>query len=85
MVLKLPWTHTLVVPKPHLPWKAKLIAIQVVSKLGPRFSAGNGFEVLDLALHDEIEEVRKEALLSMPVIVLWSGLDALAHMFRRLE
>ncbi|XP_007041728.2 PREDICTED: serine/threonine-protein kinase ATR isoform X1 [Theobroma cacao] len=85
VVLKLPWTHTLVVPKPHLPWKAKLIAIQVVSKLGPRFSAGNGFEVLDLALHDEIEEVRKEALLSMPVIVLWSGLDALAHMFRRLE
>ncbi|XP_021286556.1 serine/threonine-protein kinase ATR isoform X2 [Herrania umbratica] len=84
VVLKLPWTHTLVVPKPHLPWKAKLISIQVVSKLGPRFSAGNGFEVLDLALHDEIEEVRKEALLSMPVIVLWSGLDALAHMFRRL-
>ncbi|XP_022748509.1 serine/threonine-protein kinase ATR-like isoform X3 [Durio zibethinus] len=85
VVLKLPWTHTLVVPKSHLPWKAKLISVQVVSKLGPRFSTGRGFEVLDLALHDEIEEVRKEALVSMPVIVVWSGLDTLANMFRRLE
>ncbi|XVF00830.1 hypothetical protein REPUB_Repub04eG0035900 [Reevesia pubescens] len=85
VVLKLPWTHTLIVPKPHLPWKAKLISVQVVSRLGPRFSTRNGFEVLDLALHDEVEEVRKEALVSMPVIVVWSGLDTLANMFRRLE
>ncbi|XVE93918.1 hypothetical protein REPUB_Repub01dG0235600 [Reevesia pubescens] len=85
VVLKLPWTHTLLVPKPHLPWKAKLISVQVVSKLGLRFCTVSGFEVLDLALCDEVEEVRKEALVSMPLIVIWSGLDTLADMFRRLE
>ncbi|KAK8624063.1 hypothetical protein V6N13_065420, partial [Hibiscus sabdariffa] len=84
VVLKLPWTHTLLVPKLNLPWKAKLISIQVASKLGPTFSSRTGFEVLDLALHDEVEEVRKEALVSMPVIVVWSGLDTLTNMFRRL-
>lgn len=85
VVLKLPWTHSLVVPKPHIPWRAKLISVQVLSKLGPRFFTVNGFEVLDLALHDEVEEVRKEALLSMPLIVIWSGLGTLANMFRRIE
>ncbi|MBA0591826.1 hypothetical protein Gorai_008822, partial [Gossypium raimondii] len=85
VVLKLPWTHTPVVPKPHLPWKSKLFSIQVASKLGPSFSSRTGFEVLDLALHDEVEEVRKEALVSMPVMVISSGLDTLANMFRRLE
>ncbi|XVE48802.1 hypothetical protein DITRI_Ditri01bG0031900 [Diplodiscus trichospermus] len=85
MVLKLPWTHSLVVPKPRRPWKAKLMSVQVVSKLGPRFSTATSFEVLDLALHDEVEEVRKEALVSMPLTVIWSGLDTLANMFRRLE
>ncbi|OMO80025.1 hypothetical protein CCACVL1_13210 [Corchorus capsularis] len=85
MVLKLPWTCALVVPEPNLLWKAKCISLQVVSKLGPRFSTGSIFEVLDIALHDEVEEVIKEAVLSMPVIALWSGLDVLAHVFRILE
>ncbi|GMJ02240.1 Ataxia telangiectasia-mutated and RAD3-related [Hibiscus trionum] len=84
VVLKLPWTHTLLVPKLNLLWKAKLISIQVASKLGPTFSSRTGFEVLDLALHDEVEEVRKEALVSMPVVVVWCGLDTLTNMFRRL-
>ncbi|KAE8671371.1 Serine/threonine-protein kinase ATR [Hibiscus syriacus] len=84
VVLKLPWTHARLVPKLHLLWKGKIISIQVASKLGPSFSSRTGFEVLDLALHDEVEEVRKEALVSMPVIVVWSGLDTLANMFRRL-
>ncbi|XVF45588.1 hypothetical protein PTKIN_Ptkin02bG0218200 [Pterospermum kingtungense] len=85
VVLQLPWTHSLAVPTPHIPWRAKLISVQVVSKLGPSFCTGSGFEVLDLALHDEAEEVRKEAFVSMPLIVIWSGLDTLANMFRRME
>ncbi|KAF3434772.1 hypothetical protein FNV43_RR21858 [Rhamnella rubrinervis] len=32
------------------------------------------FEVMDLGLHDEMEEVRHEAVLSMPVVAFWSDL-----------
>ncbi|GLT42972.1 hypothetical protein SLA2020_169490 [Shorea laevis] len=85
VVLKLPWTHSLVVHKPHPAWKAKCASIKILSKLGPSFSAGIGFEVLDLAVQDEVEEVRIEAILSMPVMVFWSGLYALNHVFKRLE
>lgn len=42
-------------------------------------------EILNLGLRDEEEEVRIEAVLSMPVIVLFSGFGCLPHMFNRLE
>ncbi|KAK4562116.1 hypothetical protein RGQ29_004827, partial [Quercus rubra] len=75
VVLKLPWTHSLMVAEPHHPWKTKCISVQTETDL----------EIMDFSLHDEVEEVRVEAVLSMPVIVLWSGLGLLTHIFRRLE
>ncbi|RVW66983.1 hypothetical protein CK203_066082 [Vitis vinifera] len=56
--------------------------VQVQSKIGPSLKTESILEVLDLGLQDEADEVRIEAVISMPVIVLWSGLDVL---FRRLE
>ncbi|KAL5858563.1 hypothetical protein ACOSQ3_006021 [Xanthoceras sorbifolium] len=53
--------------------------------LGQSLTTESVLQVLDLALLDESEQVRIEAVLSVPVIVLWSGLDLLTHMFKRLE
>ncbi|KAK4847635.1 hypothetical protein QYF36_004185 [Acer negundo] len=85
VVLKLAWTNPVVVTEPHPPWKTKCIAVQVVSKIGQSLSTEIVLEVLDLALLDESEQVRIEAVLSLPVIVLWSGLGVLTHMFKRLK
>ena len=41
--------------------------------------------VLDLGLHDEAEEVRTEAAISIPVMVLWSGLDVSSPVFEIME
>ncbi|KAI9186767.1 hypothetical protein LWI28_020672 [Acer negundo] len=76
VVLKLAWTNPIVVSEPHPPWKTKCIAVQVASNLGQSLTTESVLEVLDLALLDESEQVRIEALLSLPVIVLWSGLGA---------
>ncbi|KAK4850803.1 hypothetical protein QYF36_009904 [Acer negundo] len=76
VVLKLAWTNPIVVSEPHPPWKTKCIAVQVASKLGQSLTTESVLEVLDLALLNESEQVRIEAVLSLPVIVLWSGLGA---------
>ncbi|GAB4838582.1 hypothetical protein Ancab_028127 [Ancistrocladus abbreviatus] len=82
-VLKLPWTHFLEVTEIHSPWKAKCLSIQVLSKVA--FRSNFQLEVLDLGLQDEVEDVRIEAAISMPVIVFWSGFCALPQIFGRLE
>ncbi|KAJ4962511.1 hypothetical protein NE237_022450 [Protea cynaroides] len=84
-VLKLPWTHSHVVAQTHSIWKTKCLSIQVLSMIGIRLKCESDLEVLDLALHDEVEEVRAEAVISMPMIVVWSGLGLLADIFGRLE
>ncbi|KAK1582353.1 hypothetical protein Q3G72_014178 [Acer saccharum] len=68
-----------VVTEPHSPWKTKCIAVQVASKLGQNLTTESVLEVLDLALLDESEQVGIEAVLSSPVIVLWSGLGVRTH------
>lgn len=85
LVLKLPWTHMPVAIDNHCPWKTKCLALQVVSKLGPSLNSKFALEVLDLGLRDEVEEVRTEAVISMPVMVLWSVLDVPSHVFERME
>ncbi|XP_059445807.1 serine/threonine-protein kinase ATR isoform X2 [Corylus avellana] len=85
MVLKLPWSHSLLITEPQNTWKTKCISVQVASKLGSSLKTEIGLEVLDLSLRDEVEEVRLEAVVSMPVIVFWSGLGVLTHIFRRVE
>ena len=67
------------------PWRTKCLSVQVQSKIGLSLKTKSILEVLDLGLQDEADEVRIEAVISMPVIVLWSGLDVLRHVFRRLE
>lgn len=85
MVLKLPWKYSLVVTEPHRPWKLKCLSLQVLSKICPNLNTESDLEVLDLGLHDEAEEVRRAAVILMPVIVSWSGHGVLTHMFRRVE
>ena len=67
------------------PWRTKCLSVQVQSKIGPSLKTESILEVLDLGLQDEADEVRIEVVISMLVIVLWSGLDVLRHIFRRLE
>ena len=67
------------------PWRTKCLSVQVQSKIGLSLKTKSILEVLDLGLQDEADEVRIEAVISMLVIVLWSGLDVLRHIFRRLE
>ena len=67
------------------PWRTKCLSVQVQSKIGLSLKTKSILEVLDLGLQDEANEVRIEAVISMLVIVLWSGLDVLRHIFRRLE
>ncbi|CAJ1977648.1 unnamed protein product [Sphenostylis stenocarpa] len=85
LVLKLPWTHMLVAIDNHCPWKTKYLSLKVVSKLGPSLNSKVVLEVLDLGLRDEAEEVRIEAAISMPVMVLWSVLDVSSPVFERME
>ncbi|KAL7198528.1 hypothetical protein ACSBR2_020923 [Camellia fascicularis] len=85
LLLKLPWTRTLVIAEPNPPWKTKCLSVQVLSKMGCILKNESDFEVLDLGLQDEAEEVRTEAVISMPVIVLWSGFAILTHLFKRLQ
>ncbi|RWR91751.1 serine/threonine-protein kinase ATR isoform X1 [Cinnamomum micranthum f. kanehirae] len=60
-------------------------------KLPPRLGVGtklkteNLLELLALALYDEAEEVKAEAIISMPVIILCSGHGLLADMFKRVD
>jgi serine/threonine-protein kinase ATR len=56
MVLKLSWSHSLVITEPHNTWKTKCISVQVASKLGSSLKTETGVEVLDLSLCDEVEE-----------------------------
>ncbi|CAB4290922.1 unnamed protein product [Prunus armeniaca] len=85
-VVKLPWTHSLVNNTgPHHPWKTKCTSVQVACKLGHRTGTETQLELLDLSLNDEFEEVNIEAIISMPVIVIWSGFGGLSRIFRRLE
>ncbi|CDP14533.1 unnamed protein product [Coffea canephora] len=83
-MLKLPWIYSLERSEPHPSWKAKCLSVQVLSKIDLS-KIGNNLDILDLSLHDQAEEVRLEAVISMPVIVLWSGYGFLTHMFKRLE
>ncbi|KAI4350245.1 hypothetical protein L6164_004717 [Bauhinia variegata] len=85
VVLKLPWTHVLQTIDHHCQWKTKCLSLQVSSKLGSSLSYEVVLEVLDLGLHDKAEEVRIEAVISMPVMVLWSGFDVLSYLFRKME
>ncbi|XP_031124475.1 serine/threonine-protein kinase ATR isoform X2 [Ipomoea triloba] len=83
-LLRLPWSNSISINS-QPPWKAKCLSLQVLSKIGPWLQNGNDLDILDLGLLDEMEEVRREAVYSMPIIVMWCGYGLLTHMFKRLE
>ncbi|KAI3955847.1 hypothetical protein MKW98_006207 [Papaver atlanticum] len=84
-VLKLPWTHLLAMTEADPLWKTKCLSVQVLSKIGFALKPESVLEILDLALYDEAEEVKVEAVISIPMIVLCAGLGLLPHMLRKLE
>ncbi|GAB2267814.1 hypothetical protein Dimus_002790 [Dionaea muscipula] len=81
-VLKLPWTHSLEVVEVLHPCRAKCLALRVLSKLS--LTAMSQFDVLEFGLMDEQDEVRTEAVTSLPFIILRSGFQALTIIFCRL-
>ncbi|KAJ8766984.1 hypothetical protein K2173_012493 [Erythroxylum novogranatense] len=83
--LKIPWMHPHLVGAQHSRAKTKCLSVQIASKLGHVLKTEIVFEVLDLGLDDEAEEVRSETLISMPVVILWSNLGLLPQLFKRLE
>ncbi|KAI6701007.1 hypothetical protein NL676_015331 [Syzygium grande] len=84
-ILKLPWTHAFAVSDPSPQWKTKVYSVQILSKLGHSFAAESILEILDLCLQDEAEDVVVEAIISMPIIVLSSGLAVMSSLFGRLK
>ncbi|RRT68071.1 hypothetical protein B296_00005475 [Ensete ventricosum] len=84
-LLKLPWTNNSVIAEACLVSKVKCLCIQAFSKIGIELKDESDLELLDLAMHDESEEVCSEAITSMPVIILCSGQIFLGSMLRKLE
>ncbi|CAN8236301.1 unnamed protein product [Cochlearia groenlandica] len=83
VLLKFPWTHSLLFKNPSSLLKSKCFSVGIWTKLG--FQDGFGFDIFNMALSDDSEQVRAFAVISMPLKVLFSDLDALPHMFRKLE
>ncbi|RAL53196.1 hypothetical protein DM860_006868 [Cuscuta australis] len=83
-LLRLPWSNSVSINSLP-PWKAKCHSLQVLSKIGLFLQNGNDLDILDLGLLDEIKEVRGEAIISMPMIVMWCGYGLLMPVFKRLE
>lgn len=80
-LLRLSWTS----PQANRVRQIRCLSIKIFSKIGTKLSAGYDLELLDLGIDDEAEEVRAEAVIAMPVIILCSGHNLLDNMFKRLE
>ncbi|KAM3298235.1 hypothetical protein ACQJBY_039941 [Aegilops geniculata] len=65
--------------------KLKCLVVQVIAKIGNRLNIDCDLELLELAIHSESVEVQNEALMSLPIIVLYSGPAMLGVMFKKLE
>uniref|UniRef100_J3MHR6 Serine/threonine-protein kinase ATR n=1 Tax=Oryza brachyantha TaxID=4533 RepID=J3MHR6_ORYBR len=65
--------------------KLKCLAVQIIAKIGSRLNAECDLEVLELAIQSETTELQNEALMSLPIVVLYSGPKMLGAMFRKLE
>lgn len=65
--------------------KLKCLAVQIIAKIGSRQNAECDLQVLELAIQSETGELQNEALMSLPIIVLYSGPRMLGAMFRKLE
>jgi serine/threonine-protein kinase ATR len=84
-MLKMMWDDGHDVTQTTSDYKIKCLLMQVIAKLGQRLNAERDLEVLDLAIHNEIAEIQNEAIMSLPIIVLYSGPKMLGAMFKKLE
>ncbi|XP_072968879.1 serine/threonine-protein kinase ATR [Typha angustifolia] len=84
-LLKLTWDIQYLNAQACPVWKVKCLSIQVFAKVGSRLNPECDLEVLDLAIHDEAEEVQNEAFISLPIIILYSGPSLLGNVYQRLE
>ncbi|CAN4112596.1 unnamed protein product [Withania somnifera] len=83
-LVRLPWTSSQSTDT-YSSSKTKILSLCVLSKIGPVLQGENDLDILDLGLRDTAEDVRIEAVISMPVILMWSGFGLLNHIFKRLE
>lgn len=84
LVLKHPWSHEHALGEHYPLWKSKCSAVQVFSKTEIS-NPESDFEVWDWSIVDESDHVRMEAVISMPLIVFWSGAGALKLVFQKLK
>lgn len=84
-MLMFSWSNTHLFSLSRSTSQLKCLLIQVLSKLGVKLNSTCDLELLDLAMHDESEEVRCEAVISLPVFVLFSGPGLLEYVVNRLE
>ncbi|KAL6603454.1 hypothetical protein ACP70R_043815 [Stipagrostis hirtigluma subsp. patula] len=84
-LLKLMWDDGGDVTQTCSDYKIKCLLIQVLAKIGYRSNAECDLEVLDLAIRTGPAEIQHEALMSLPIIVLYSGPRMLGAMFKKLE
>lgn len=84
-LLKFPWNSLPSMIESHPLWKAKCFSIRIQSRADCIRQHEVDLNIVDLGLLDEEEEVRMEAVISMPMMVLLSDLGCLPHMFKRLE
>lgn len=84
-LLKRVWSDGHVSTQTCLDWNLKCLVVQVIAKIGNRLNIDCDLELLELAIHSESVEVQNEALMSLPIIVLYSGPRMLGVMFKKLE
>ena len=84
-LLKWMWSDGHASTQACLDWKLKCLMVQVVAKIGDRLNTECDLEILESAIHSESVEVQNEALMSLPIIVLYSGPRMLGVMFKKLE
>lgn len=84
-ILKIPWTHSFVGNQSHPLWRIKCFSLQILTKIAFTVNSESDLAVFDLALHDEDENVKAEAVISLPILVLCSGLRLSVQMCKKLE
>lgn len=84
-VLKICWDHSSMSAEPCLLWKTKCFCLKIISLIGYFSQSGSDLGILDLGLQDEAEEVRSEAVIVMPLIVILFRFDILPQIVKRLE
>lgn len=84
LVLKIPWDHSFKAVEPCLLWKTKCFCLRILSMMVTFSQNGSDLDILDLGLQDKAEEVRSEAVIAMPLIVMWR-FGTLTQIFKRLE